>query len=95
MLIGQIIRGELDQCNARLEVTLLTRWPVDTNVQLDAVVSGTVVDLDVGIVLSGQSRDSALSIVVKILVDEVQDGDLVLLNLYAKVISPVCTKVNT
>jgi hypothetical protein len=94
VFVRQVVRGELDQCNARLEVTLLARRPINADVEFDAVVCGTMVDFDIGVILAGQSRDSARSVMVKILVDEVQDGDLVLLNLYPKAISPVCMKVN-
>jgi hypothetical protein len=94
VLVRQVIRGKLDQCNARLEVTLLAWRPVDADIKLNATVLDAVVNLDVGVVVVSQDRDIAYSAVMELLVDEVEDEDLVLINLFGGIISSVCSKVN-
>jgi len=46
-----------------------------------------VVDFDVGVILLSENGNLALSIVMQLLMNEVQDQDLVLINLLPKVIS--------
>jgi hypothetical protein len=81
VLIGQVIGGELYQSNARLKLRVLTRWPVDTNIKLNAAVLDTVVNFDVGVVVLLQNRNLALGTMVKCLMNKIQNSYLVLFDL--------------
>jgi hypothetical protein len=52
-----------------------------------------MVDLNVGIVVLSEDGNLAFGTVVQCLMDEVQDGNLVLLDLHTNEVSSVCSKV--
>jgi hypothetical protein len=77
MLLGQVIGGELDESDAFLEFSFITRRPVNADIELDALELGTVVDLNVRVVGGGvEDWDNTLGDVLELLVDEVQDQNL-------------------
>jgi len=91
MLSRQIIRGKLDHGKAGLEFTFSPWWPVDAHIKLNTLKLGAVIDVNVRIVSGSNGRDTALDGMVKLLVDEVQNQNLVLVNLYTGMISSVCS----
>jgi hypothetical protein len=92
VFIGQVIRGELHQSHTRLELRILTRGPVDTDIELNATVLDTVVNFNVGVVGLLQNGDLALGAMVESLMNEVQNSYLVLFDLWVKGSAPFAKK---
>lgn len=88
VLIGQVIRSEFNQRDARFELRIFTRRPIDTNIKLNAAVLDTVVDFNIWVVVFLQDWNLALGTMVKCLMNKVQNSYLVLFNLLMVRLAP-------
>jgi hypothetical protein len=83
MIISKVLRkvigGKLENGEAALVTICCNARPIDTDVELSILVSCSMINLEVFIVISlMEDRDLALSGLVEFLMDEIQDQNYLL-----------------